>query len=260
MRGITKGEAALGVFVGVYLAFAVVAYTDFPRQATEDPLTDLEREGLEVWRRNNCQSCHQIYGFGGFLGPDLTNRLRDGYIDQGLYTILENGLGRMPALHLSVEDQDAVFAYLQAVNRTGQSQPTPLSARRKVPMRSHFGLLAERWEEETGERCGDPVERGVAAWGRLGCGACHVPFTIGDNLAPDLTASAVNRSEGAVRKILEKGRGRMPSTDCTSADLEYLCALLEWVADHRTELVEMNDRLLEREAFSWSALPWFEYR
>ncbi|MCH7870146.1 MAG: c-type cytochrome, partial [Planctomycetes bacterium] len=33
----------------------------------------MAKSGLAIWRENNCQACHQIYGYGGFLGPDLTN-------------------------------------------------------------------------------------------------------------------------------------------------------------------------------------------
>ncbi len=29
--------------------------------------------GEDIWLKNNCNSCHQLYGLGGYLGPDLTN-------------------------------------------------------------------------------------------------------------------------------------------------------------------------------------------
>ena len=29
--------------------------------------------GRIVWQKYNCQSCHQLYGLGRYLGPDLTN-------------------------------------------------------------------------------------------------------------------------------------------------------------------------------------------
>lgn len=29
--------------------------------------------GLRTWQEQNCQSCHQLYGLGGYMGPDLTN-------------------------------------------------------------------------------------------------------------------------------------------------------------------------------------------
>ncbi|MFQ5844076.1 MAG: hypothetical protein ACE5JG_03730 [Planctomycetota bacterium] len=39
-----------------------------------------------------------------------------------------------------------------------------------------------------------------------------------------------------------------------------LSAYLGWITGHRANLVHVNDRLLEREEFSWGAVPWWEYR
>ncbi len=43
----------------------------------KNPLSINAIKGKQIWLQNNCQTCHQIYGFGGFLGPDLTNRGKD---------------------------------------------------------------------------------------------------------------------------------------------------------------------------------------
>ena len=253
-------EVALAFMVVIYILVSAVVYTDYPRGHTGQPLTALEREGLGVWRRNNCQACHQIYGFGGFLGPDLTNRITQDTLDEEIEWILEEGSGRMPALRLPEEDRAAVLAFLRAVNRTGQSQPTPLAARREVVLRDHFGWLTDTWARREGREMPAPVVRGVEVWGRYGCGACHVPFTIGDNLAPDLTASSVDRSAIALGEIISSGRGRMPSADLAPSEVDDLRAFLEWVASRRGELADLNDEILDREKFTWSGIPWFEYR
>ncbi|MCZ6597955.1 MAG: hypothetical protein O7B99_09975, partial [Planctomycetota bacterium] len=67
----------LTFLVVCFLGVSVVAYTDHPRVSAGPPLDELERAGLAVWRENNCQACHQVYGFGGFHGPDLTNRVSE---------------------------------------------------------------------------------------------------------------------------------------------------------------------------------------
>ncbi|MCZ6691247.1 MAG: c-type cytochrome [Planctomycetota bacterium] len=255
-----RREIIFGVIVVAYLFVAVVAYTDHPRKPGEDPLTEFERAGLDVWRRNNCQVCHQIYGFGGFLGPDLTNRVTDEIDDEELSWILEFGSGRMPALDLSEDDQEAVLAYLRAVNRTGQSQPSPLQARRPSAAPDPFARLAAAWCNESGGDLEPAQRRGSEVWERFGCDGCHTPFAIGDNLAPDLSLSAVNRSVEALSKLFASGRGRMPAVDLSPAQVDDLCSYLEWFADHRSELVELNNRMLDRETFTWSGIPWFEYR
>ena len=133
----------------------MVAYTDFPRRPTDAPLTELERRGLAVWRGNNCQACHQIYGFGGFLGPDLTNRVTDATPDAEFRAILEEGARSMPAFQMPPADQEAVLSFLRAVNRTGQSQPTPLATIEGVSPIIHFERIAEEWVQEGGVEMAD---------------------------------------------------------------------------------------------------------
>ena len=36
-------------------------------------ISSLACEGKIVFQKYNCISCHQLYGLGGYLGPDLTN-------------------------------------------------------------------------------------------------------------------------------------------------------------------------------------------
>jgi hypothetical protein len=70
----------------------------------------------------------------------------------------------------------------------------------------------------------------------------------------------MDRSVGAMRDILDRGRGRMPAFVVDRGEPEALCAFLEWVCTNRADLVDLNNRVLEREEFSWSAVPWFEYK
>lgn len=253
-------EICLACFVGFYVLVSAVVYTDFPRRESLPPLTDLEQEGLGVWRRYNCQTCHQLYGFGGFLGPDLTNRVVDTAEDGGLGTILSGGLGKMPALGLNQPEQAAVLEFLRAMNRTGRSQPRPLAADVRVDPEQNYRWLTQEWGKDNGNEMSPLLASGAAVWDRNRCALCHVPFATGPTLAPDLSRWAIDLSEDAVANILEHGRGRMPSFDMAPGDLENLRAYLQWIASRRPELVALNNRLLQRQDFSWSRLPWFEYR
>ena len=249
------------LLVAVYVLVSIVAYTDFPRRATDAPLTAREREGLAVWRRHNCQACHQIYGFGGFFGPDLTNRVTEETQDREFLSLFKTGRGRMPPLGLSHADQASVLAYLRAVDRTGRSQPRPLAARRAVKRVEHLRLLADAWSRESTARELDPAaRRGCEEWTGLACGSCHIPFTVGPTLAPDVTAATADRSLPALRDLLPGGRGKMPSYPVQGNQIEALHTFLEWTSAHRAELVGLNDRMLYREEFAWNAVPWFEYR
>ena len=58
-----------------FIAFSVWIYTIplfSPSQYSEKEL-HLVAEGRLVWQKYNCHTCHQLYGLGGYLGPDLTN-------------------------------------------------------------------------------------------------------------------------------------------------------------------------------------------
>lgn len=76
--------------------------------------------GKEIWQEKNCQSCHQLYGLGGYMGPDLTNvvaRKDEAYI----HAMVKNGTQKMPNFHLTDKETRLVIAFLSWVNTTGSS-------------------------------------------------------------------------------------------------------------------------------------------
>ncbi len=60
-------------------------------------------------------------------------------------------------------------------------------------------------------------------------------------------------------EVLENGRGRMPAFILENREIADMGAFFDWVAENRIELVVLNDAMLERDSFSWTAVPWFEY-
>jgi len=250
----------LSILALIYGVVSGVAYTDYPRQAPVQKLSAEEQHGLRVWRSNNCQVCHQLYGFGGFLGPDLTNRVTDDSPDGEFTFILTKGSKQMPALDLPPEEQTAVLAFLRAMNRTGRSQPPPLPTEREIAQREHYRVLAERFSEVTGMELTGEVRGGIEVWDEMKCGSCHVPFTKGKNRAPDVSRRAMNRDLRRLHSLLSEGRGQMPAFPLPEHGVESLTAYLEWLAEHRRQLVDVNDQLVNRADFAWGAMPWFEYQ
>ncbi|HLG43082.1 MAG TPA: cytochrome c, partial [Planctomycetota bacterium] len=109
------------VLIGLAFTFAAVTllvHSDEGARPPAEPLTVQALEGRGVWNRNNCNACHQIYGMGGYLGPDLTNSFsRRG--PQHIRNVLEKGFGNMPDLGLGRAEIDQVVEYLHALDRTG---------------------------------------------------------------------------------------------------------------------------------------------
>ncbi|NUP94981.1 MAG: cytochrome c [Planctomycetaceae bacterium] len=253
-------SAAYAGLVAVYFSVSLVAWNSAPAGEARVELDPLERAGLQLWRDHNCQACHQLHGFGGFLGPDLTNVVTDERSDREFARTLSEGVKQMPAFHFDEEQQASVLAFLRAMDFTGCAEPRPLEARRPLPATEHYRALAGLWSERTGAVLPETEARGLEVWSRQQCGACHVPFARGRFRAPDHSAAAVDRSARHVDEPTSVGRGVMPSFQLTGDDVAALSSWLEFVAAHRDEWVELECELVQRDTFSFGDLPWFEYR
>lgn len=79
-------------------------------------------EGKMLWQQHNCNACHQVYGLGGYLGPDLTNV----YSIKGpayIRAFLQNGTVIMPNFQLTEQETVALLAFLQDIDASGKSDP-----------------------------------------------------------------------------------------------------------------------------------------
>jgi nitric oxide reductase subunit C len=111
----------LGILACAFSLQTALIYAD---QAGPDvgPLSATALAGRGVWQKNNCQTCHQIYGFGGHLGPDLTNIVASLGIDT-FAAFLKAGPAQMPTYALSQDEVSGLYTYLSEVSRTGTSVP-----------------------------------------------------------------------------------------------------------------------------------------
>lgn len=114
----------VGVFFflfALYFTYTGFVYT----QGTEisSPKTLLNttaRKGKNLFQEHNCIACHQVFGLGGYLGPDLTNVIS---LKTEAYArvIIENGTLAMPNFHFSPDEVNALLAYLTAIDTFGNS-------------------------------------------------------------------------------------------------------------------------------------------
>jgi nitric oxide reductase subunit C len=84
----------------------------------QNSLSKQASEGKSIWQERNCASCHQIYGLGGYLGPDLTNVISKKGLDYAR-TFIETGTQKMPNLHLNKIEIEALLAYLSHIDSSG---------------------------------------------------------------------------------------------------------------------------------------------
>lgn len=77
-------------------------------------------EGQTLWQDNNCFSCHQLYGLGGYLGPDLTNVFSTkGKGPKLIKVVLNSGIKTMPQFNFTGAEKEALITFLKEVDQSG---------------------------------------------------------------------------------------------------------------------------------------------
>ncbi|MFZ4057084.1 MAG: c-type cytochrome [Ferruginibacter sp.] len=113
-------KLAFATLVLAYCTYSIFIYANCSTSG-EAP-THSATAGMELWQSKNCQSCHQLYGLGGYMGPDLTNIISDS-TKGPLYTaaFIKMGTARMPNFNLSDTETDQLVAFLRWVDKSGRS-------------------------------------------------------------------------------------------------------------------------------------------
>lgn len=114
----------LGALAVLFAGFTAFIHLDPGRTPAAATPTTSALKGREQWHQGNCSTCHQIYGLGGYLGPDLTNvysRRGEGF----LRFVLANGYGAMPKPALDQQGMDELVEYLKYVDTSGRYPQTP---------------------------------------------------------------------------------------------------------------------------------------
>ena len=108
------------LFCGAFLYYSFFLYSALPVQ--NSTVNKEALKGKIVWQQYNCNSCHQVYGLGGYLGPDLTNvysKKGPGYI----IAFLKSGTEIMPDFNLQKNEINDLLAYLKNIDQSGKSDP-----------------------------------------------------------------------------------------------------------------------------------------
>ena len=120
-----RGDADISnrtIFIALCAAFipySAYVYTQGTETSHISPMTKEARQGLKLFQAHNCVACHQFYGLGGYMGPDLTNVISTkgaGYAR----AFLMSGTQRMPNFNLKESELDAMVAFLEFVDASGE--------------------------------------------------------------------------------------------------------------------------------------------
>lgn len=120
MSFVKYNRAIVVILVLSFLAYSGYLYSNLPVKETKT--NEAADYGKIVWQELNCNSCHQLYGLGGFLGPDLTNV----YSIKGpdyIKAFVKSGTPVMPKFNLRDKEMKALVEFLKEVDQSGKSDP-----------------------------------------------------------------------------------------------------------------------------------------
>jgi nitric oxide reductase subunit C len=110
------------------LAFLAFSFSIYLNPALTETAISIEKQqaaaGRLVWQKYNCQSCHQLYGLGGYLGPDLTNvYAAPGKGEALIRAVLKTGVAPMPSFDMAEEEITLLVSFLKETDASGTADP-----------------------------------------------------------------------------------------------------------------------------------------
>lgn len=251
----SKRKLLVGVLAVCFFVQTGLVYSD----QREAPLSEEAVRGRKLYHENACQVCHQLYGQGGFLGPDLTN-VSTGLDSMRLRSLLTVGSGQMPALSFSDAQITDMRAFLREIDR-----PDLGRGQLRLGSKEEGGGPQAAFEQVVLAALTDASEEaeGFAALAARPCSQCHVPFQTSIVGAPDLSEVVGRLSLEELRSVLAQGRPEVgmppPVPPFSPSELESVLAYLVWLAKGRTAL-EAEAAAAGARDTRWGSLPWWEFR
>lgn len=108
------------VLLFTFLWYSTYLYSSLPIKNYST--TTAANAGKLAWQKYNCNACHQVYGLGGYLGPDLTN-VYSAKGPQYIQAFLKTGTVIMPNFQLSNQEMNEIIAYLKNIDASGKADP-----------------------------------------------------------------------------------------------------------------------------------------
>lgn len=112
------------IFVSLFVVFVIYSFVVYTKGTDKKIIySSIEQErinkGKEIFQKYNCISCHQLYGLGGYLGPELTTAWSDKHRGEiYMRAFLLAGGSRMPKYNFNENEINSLMSYLQYVDST----------------------------------------------------------------------------------------------------------------------------------------------
>jgi nitric oxide reductase subunit C len=125
----------------LFILYSAIVYTTGTDNGTS-VVDSKVAMGKQLFQEKNCIACHQIYGLGGHMGPDLTNVISDPTKGPNYAkAFLTAGSDKMPNFHFSEEEMSQLIAFLEFLGKDGVYPP-------KNPSITWYGTVEDKSENE----------------------------------------------------------------------------------------------------------------
>ena len=116
------------IFIALCTLFIIYSFFIYltPHNLTAKTIYNKKKaaNGRLIWQSYNCQSCHQLYGLGGYLGPDLTNIISNPKKGETVIrAMLKSGINQMPVFNLPENELSELIEFLKSTNASGTADP-----------------------------------------------------------------------------------------------------------------------------------------
>jgi nitric oxide reductase subunit C len=114
----------IAVFLTLFASYAVYSTVIYSKGTENNiqfagELGEKVSHGKYLYEKYNCVACHQLYGLGGYLGPELTTAYSDPLRGEiFMKAFLLAGGQRMPNFHFKPDEADAIISFLKYVDST----------------------------------------------------------------------------------------------------------------------------------------------
>jgi len=116
---VKKNRIIIASLVVMFIVYNTVLYTQGTSNLTPK-MSEQALDGEKLYQDNNCTACHQFYGLGGYLGPDLTNVISNPKKGpEYVKAFLNSGVKSMPKFNFTEEEKEALVQFLTEVDDSG---------------------------------------------------------------------------------------------------------------------------------------------
>jgi nitric oxide reductase subunit C len=100
--------------LGLFLYYSVIVASSGTEALHTEVMSKEAIKGKFLFQELNCIACHQFYGLGGYMGPDLTNVITaPGKGEKYAEGFIRHGSKKMPNYNLNNEQVQYLLEYLK---------------------------------------------------------------------------------------------------------------------------------------------------